>query len=99
MVAARSVILTKIVPSATSAIMVIRILDSPNNIDQAVWLLSILVLVLLLMLIDYFNGSVRACSLGIVSQIKIMEKPLLVFIVCYLSFAAFEKLQDCVIEE
>jgi hypothetical protein len=31
------------------------------------------------MLHDYFNGCVRACSLGIVAQIKKMGEPLLVF--------------------
>jgi hypothetical protein len=38
-----------------------------------------LVLVLLPMLIDYFNGCVRAHSLGSVAQIKIMGEPSLVF--------------------
>jgi hypothetical protein len=38
-----------------------------NNVDQAVWLLftGILVLVILPMAIDYFNGCVRVYSLGI----------------------------------
>jgi hypothetical protein len=31
------------------------------------------------MLIDYFNGCVRACSLGIAAQIKNMGAPLLIF--------------------
>jgi hypothetical protein len=31
------------------------------------------------MLVDYFNGCVRARSLGIVAQIKNMGAPLLVF--------------------
>jgi hypothetical protein len=38
-----------------------------------------LVLVLLPILIDYFNDGVHACSLGIAGQIKIMEEPSLVF--------------------
>jgi hypothetical protein len=38
-----------------------------------------LVLVLLPMLIDYFNGCARARSLGIAAQIKIMGEPSLVF--------------------
>ena len=40
---------------------------------------DILVLVLLPMLIDYFNGCARARSLGIAAQIKIMGEPSLVF--------------------
>jgi hypothetical protein len=32
------------------------------------------------MVIDYFNGCARACSLGIAAQIKIMGEPLLVFL-------------------
>jgi hypothetical protein len=32
------------------------------------------------MVIDYFNGYERACSLGITAQIKIMEELLLVFL-------------------
>jgi hypothetical protein len=43
-----------------------------SDVDQAVQLifLSILVLVLLPMLIDYFNDCTRACSLGIAAQVK-----------------------------
>jgi hypothetical protein len=37
------------------------------------------VLVLLSMMIDYFNGRVRARSLDIAAQIKIMREPSLVF--------------------
>jgi hypothetical protein len=53
----------------------------PNNVDQAVRLFcpGILVLVLLPMLIDYFNGYTRARSLGITAQIKIMRESSLVF--------------------
>lgn len=53
----------------------------PGDVDQAVQLLfhGILVLVLLPMVIDYFNGCARARSLGIVAQIKIMGEPSLVF--------------------
>jgi hypothetical protein len=32
------------------------------------------------MVIDYFNGCTRACSLGIADQIKIMGEPSLVFL-------------------
>jgi hypothetical protein len=53
----------------------------PSDVDQVVWLFrpDILVLVLLPMLIDYFNGCARARSLGIAAQIKIMGEPSLVF--------------------
>jgi hypothetical protein len=53
----------------------------PSNVDQVVRLFrsDILVLVLLPMLIDYFNGCARARSLGIAAQIKIMREPSLVF--------------------
>jgi hypothetical protein len=53
----------------------------PNDVDQVVRLFCphILVLVLLPMWIDYFNGCTRARSLGIVAQVKIMGEPLLVF--------------------
>jgi hypothetical protein len=37
------------------------------------------VLILLPLLIDYFNGCARACSLSIATQIKIMRKPSLLF--------------------
>jgi hypothetical protein len=52
-----------------------------NDVDQAVRSLfpGILVLVLSPMWIDYFNGCVRARSLGIAAQIKNMGAPLLVF--------------------
>jgi hypothetical protein len=51
-----------------------------NDVDQPVRFFSpgILVLVLLPMVIDYFNGCTRARSLGIAAQ-KIIEKPSLVF--------------------
>jgi hypothetical protein len=54
----------------------------PSDIDQVVRLFrpDILVLVLLPMLIDYFNGCARARSLSIAAQIKIMGEPSLVFI-------------------
>jgi hypothetical protein len=43
----------------------------PSDIDQVVWLFcpDMLVLVLLPMLIDYFNGCVHARSLDIAAQI------------------------------
>jgi hypothetical protein len=56
--------------------MVIRTLDSPATSTKCP---DILVLVLLPMLIDYFNSCVRASSLGIAAQIKIMGEPSLVF--------------------
>jgi hypothetical protein len=53
----------------------------PSDVDQVVWLFfpDMLVLVLLPMLIDYFNGCARARSLVIVAKIKIMGEPSLVF--------------------
>jgi hypothetical protein len=53
----------------------------PSNVDQVVRLFcpDMLMLVLLLMLIDYFNGYTRARSLGTAAQIKIMGEPSLVF--------------------
>jgi hypothetical protein len=53
----------------------------PIDIDQVIWLFcpDILVLVLLPILIHYFNRCARACSLGIAAQIKIMGESLLVF--------------------
>jgi hypothetical protein len=52
----------------------------PSDIDQVVRLFCpvILVLVLLPVLIDYFNGCARACSIGIAAQ-KIMGESSLVF--------------------
>jgi hypothetical protein len=44
------------------------------------------VLVLLPILIDYFNGCTRTRSLGIAAQIKIMGEPLLVFTGLWFSF-------------
>jgi hypothetical protein len=56
--------------------------------DETVRLLfsSILVLVLLAMVIDYFNSYMRAHSLGTVAQIKIMRESLLVFIGLWFGF-------------
>jgi hypothetical protein len=53
----------------------------PSDVDQVVRLFcpDMLILVLLPMLIDYFNGYARARSLGIAAQIKIMGEPSLVF--------------------
>jgi hypothetical protein len=45
-----------------------------------------LVLVLLSILINYFNGCARARSLSIAAQIKIMEEPSLIFIGLWFSF-------------
>jgi hypothetical protein len=49
----------------------------PSDVDQAVRLLfpGILVLVLLPMVIDYFNGCMRARSLGTPTQIESMGEP------------------------
>ena len=57
----------------------------PSDVDQVVRLFrpDILVLVLLPMWYDRFNGCVRACSLGIAAQIKIMgELSLMTLITC-----------------
>ena len=63
----------------------------PSDVNQAVRLLFpvILVLVLLPMLIDYFNGCARARSLGTAAQIKIMGEPSLVFTGCGLVSVSF----------
>jgi hypothetical protein len=47
------------------------------------------------------SGCARSCSLGIVAQVKIMEKHALVFIGLWFVFssATFRKIQDCVMEE
>jgi hypothetical protein len=56
-------------------------LSAPNDIDQDVRLLfpGILVLVLLMMMIDYFNSCARARGLDIAAQIKNMGEPSLIF--------------------
>ena len=71
----------------------------PNDVDQSIWyiFLGILVLVLLPMLIDYFNGCVRARSLGIAAQIN-YRRTIFGIIRSILS-VAFKKLQDCVLKE
>jgi hypothetical protein len=63
MVFTRSIILAIFVPAATYLIMLIRALGSPTT--STLLFTGILVLILLLMVIDYFNGCVRARSLGI----------------------------------
>jgi hypothetical protein len=52
-----------------------------SDVDKAVWLLfcDILVWVFLLMVNDYFNSYVRAHSLGIAAQLKIVGEPSSVF--------------------
>jgi hypothetical protein len=52
-----------------------------NDVDQVVRLFcpDMLVLILLPMLIDYFNGCARTRSIGIAAQIKIMGEHSLVF--------------------
>jgi hypothetical protein len=82
MVAAKSIILTIIFLDAISSTMVILCSRLSSDIDQAIQLLfpGILVLILLPMVIDYFNGCARTRSLGIAAQIKIMGEPLLVFL-------------------
>jgi hypothetical protein len=58
---------------------------------------GILVLVLLPMVIDYFNGCARARGLGIAAQIKIIG--IFRSMVWYLSSAASKKVKNCVIKE
>jgi hypothetical protein len=75
-----------------------------NDVDQAVRLLfsGILVLILLMMMIDYFNGCVCARSLRIAAQIKIIGEPSFTIfrsMVMYPSLAVFRKIQDCIMEE
>jgi hypothetical protein len=74
----------------------------PSDVDQVVWLFcpDILVLVLLPMWIDYFNGCARARSLDIAAQIKIKGEPSLVF--TGLWFGIYLELpseSDCVMKE
>jgi hypothetical protein len=61
--------------------MVIRTVDFPSDVDQVIRLFcpDMVVLVLLPMLIDYFNGCARARNLDIAALIKIMREPSLVF--------------------
>jgi hypothetical protein len=60
--------------------MVIRTLDFLTMLIKLFGYSALmLVLVLLPMLIDYFNGCTRARSLCIAAQIKIMGEPSLVF--------------------
>jgi hypothetical protein len=51
-----------------------------SDVDQTVQFVfpGILVVVLLPMLDDYYNGCARACSLGTAAKIKIMREPSLV---------------------
>jgi hypothetical protein len=65
--------------------MVIRALGSPAT-STGCSVYSFLVLVLLPMVIDYFNGCTRAHSLGIAAQIKIMGEPSLVFLGHWFNF-------------
>jgi hypothetical protein len=60
----------------------------PSDVDQVVRLFcpNMLVLVLLPMLIDYFNSCTRACSLGIAAQIKIMRESSSVFTYLWFGF-------------
>jgi hypothetical protein len=54
------------------------------------------------MLIDYFNGCVRAQSVGIAAQIKIMREPssvIYMFMVHHLSLVAFRRVQNRILEE
>jgi hypothetical protein len=83
MVVARSILLAIFIPAGC------YVLDNgdscsqlPIDVDQVdrLFLPGILVLVLLPMVIYYFNGYTRARSLGIVAQIKIMGEPSLVFL-------------------
>jgi hypothetical protein len=81
-IAAKSIVLAIFVMAATSSIKVIRSLGSPATSTKAIRLLfpGILAWVFLSMMIDYFNGCVRAHSLSIAAQIKIMGEPLLLFL-------------------
>jgi hypothetical protein len=83
MVVARRIILTIFVSAATFfSMMVIRTLSSPTTSTKlfGYFFSIILVLVLLPMLIGYFNGWTRACSLDVAAQIKITRELSLVFI-------------------
>jgi hypothetical protein len=53
------------------------------------------------MLIDYFNNCARACNLSIAAQSKIMETFIDIYrcMVWYLSWTAFRKEKDYVMEE
>jgi hypothetical protein len=74
MVAPRRIILALFISAATFSIMMIRIFGSSVMSTKLFGLFSrILVLVLLSMLFNYFNGYARARRLIIVAQIKIWE--------------------------
>jgi hypothetical protein len=60
--------------------MVIHTLGSPTTPIRPFGYFSLLILVLLLMVIDHFNGCAHVCSLGITSKIKIIGESSLVFI-------------------
>ena len=80
MVFMRKMVLAIFVSDATSSTMVVHTLSSRATSTR--WFgyrsLGILMLVLLSMLVDYFNGCARAHSLGIAAQIKIMGEPSLI---------------------
>ena len=102
MVAARRNVLAIFVPAATSSTMVIRSFGS--NVDQSVRLLfpKILVLILLSMLVDYFNGYAVRVVLALRLKIKIIGKSLLVFTGLWFDvYVIFygRKEQDCVMEQ
>jgi hypothetical protein len=88
MVAARSIMLAIIFSAATSSTMAIHTLDFSAMSTKlfGYFCPDMLVLVLLLMLIDYFNDYARARSLGIAAQIKIMGEPSLVFTCVWFGF-------------
>jgi hypothetical protein len=71
-----------------------------NNVNQIVRLLfsDILVLVLLLMLIDYFKGCVHAHSLGITDYGRTFVG-IFRSMVLYVSSAAVREVQDCIMKE
>jgi hypothetical protein len=79
MVVVRSVVLANFIPTATFTTMVIRTVESPTTSIKLLFP-DILVLVLLLMLIGYYNSCAYAHSLGIAAQFKIIEEHSLVFI-------------------
>jgi hypothetical protein len=75
--------------------MAIRTLGLPTMLTRlfGYFFFGILVLVLLPMVNDYFNGCVCACSCGIAPQIKIMEYLHVYF------FGCVQKIQDYVMKE
>jgi hypothetical protein len=103
MVAARMFVLAIFVPTAMSSTMVICTLGSPTTSTRLLgsFFPGILVLVLLPMMIDYFNGCVRARSLGIAAQKNYGRTFVGIFrsMVLYVSSDASRKVQHYVMKE